>query len=243
LKIVVLMAGDGKRFHVKYGNVFKPFIKVKDKTILERTIESIPGLKNQELNFVIRTDQQNRYGVYEQLTKLFPKINLVMLPERTRGNLETALLTITNYDDEEDCLILDADNAYNGSKVIATIEENKKNIQNFALTCCFQPLDDNPKWCFCITNNGQAMEFLEKDPAALQKGGKPMMGVFYFSKIKQIKQIAKQIILGDYRVNGEFYMSQSLQEMVKMGNPVVCLEVKDPVPLGTPEDVEKFKNT
>lgn len=243
MEIIVPIAGAGERFG---GEKFKPLITVKGKTILAWTLESLgmDFIERQNVTFVARAEHETRFLITEQIKKIVPNAKIILLPSPTRGNLETSYFaTQTLMQKDEGVLILDSDNKYNGSTLLKKIQEHKKALKEFSFTCCFEPLDSSAKWCFCVRGEGEvATKIMEKDPSALSLGGKPMFGVFYFSKISLFEKVAQRILENNIITKGEFYMSESLKQLLLTNVPVFCHMVNDPVPLGTPEDVERFAN-
>jgi len=249
MEIVVLMAGEGKRFTDVYGDVYKPFVEVKGKTILEWTLLSIP-FKDHHLNFTIQEKHDDKFDVVRRLIDTFGEnIFICSMDRLTRGNLETAFNTTLNMFDEgylnsdNEILFLDADNLYNGDDLFNFIENKKKITDNFAVLTGFEPLDDSAKWCFFKLNRDEVTGVYEKDSAALKSGGKPMVGVFYFSNVEQFLDSADKTLKGDNTVNGEYYLSSVIKTYLRDGIPVFGKIVDGVVPLGTPEDMEKYGKT
>jgi dTDP-glucose pyrophosphorylase len=255
MKILIAMAGDGKRFVNAGYNTIKPLIEVQDKTILEWTTQSLPFIKHHgkslvnkdyELAFAIRTEHDVEYGLADKLKNIYGDVKIQTFDKITRGNLETALISVSNIfgDTDEELLILDADNHYNGQNflfyknTIAELE-SKQNNTDFGSICYFYPKDDVPKWCFAKLEgkNSKVISLHEKD---FVPNSFPMVGVFYFSKTSLFLKLAKEIIDSDTKVKNEFYMSQAVQKMLDKAMPVYGIMVTDMVPLGTPEDVEEY---
>jgi len=248
MNILVTMAGDGKRFqNTKYENTIKPLIKIKDKTILEWTTDSLPFLKTSlenDLCFAIRTEHDKNHNLTEFLKKTYgTQIKIVYFDNLTRGNLETAFLSVKKIfnNSDRELLILDADNFYNGKNFLnyrnSLIEKEKNN--NFGIICTFKPKDKDPKWCFAKINkkNNKVVSLHEKE---FVENSKPMVGVFYFSKTSLFLDIAEKILANNIKIKNEFYMSQSIENMLKNNIIVYNLEVQDVCPLGTPEDLEEY---
>ena len=68
-----------------------------------------------------------------------------------------------------------------------------------------------------------------------------MVGVFYFSQLEHFKKTAKFIMNQNELVKDEFFMSQAVNLYLKSNLPVFSLNVKNVVPLGTPEDIIKTR--
>lgn len=235
MKILVLAAGAGSRFH-GYSDIPKPLIKVKGKEIIKRTTDSIKNIENyQNWFFAI----QEKHKLTNKIRKLYPNSSNIIFENLTRGNLETAYecCQFDIFEDKsESLLILDSDNAYDGSGLIEKFET----IDHGAAICYFQPIDDSAKWAFAFSENGKLWRISEKDPEALKYNGKPMVGTFFFSSVGLFESLAAKVLDSHFKVKGEFFMSQAVREALIQQIPVYSFEVKNPIPLGTPEDVEKF---
>ncbi len=235
------MAGDGKRFvDAGYTEKIKPLIEVNGKTILEWTIDSIPGLKENKLNFAIRTEHNKDNNLIEWLVTTYKKTGLKSFDSPTRGNLETAYLSClelfkNNLDSE--LLILDSDNHYDGSKLLDQLKELRQYKQAGAI-CCFEPQDDDNKWCFAkLKSDDTVMSIHEK---IFVQDSYPMVGVFYFSSTQLFLNLASEILKTNKMVKNEFFMSQAINKLLEKRIPVYGIMVEKVVPLGTPEDVKKF---
>lgn len=257
-----------------YRDVIKPFIPINDEhTILTKTLSSLPFFSEtpgvSENNVTFAFPELHTGG--EELDDLFSRyrdnFSFSLFPQLTRGNLETAYITClqTRPDPDEPLLILDSDNYFDGSGFLSAIEvmdlfskmgDNPN--AGYSATCCFEPLDQSTKWGFVIpnvndrcTNLGKinivfhsVANILEKDPNALKLGGKPMMGVFYFSKASIFLKVAHDILYNPSpRDIKEFYMTESLTACLHKEIPVFALTVGGVIPLGTPEDLVAYQNT
>jgi len=247
IDIVVLMAGNGSRFENSEYKTLKPLINIKGKTILEWTLSSLPReeLEKQFITFAIRTEHDNQYNLVNFVSSLYPFTDYKMFSHLTRGNLDTAHSTISSqaYIGEKPILFLDSDNLHSSQHFFEFIKKIKHEF--FAATCYFEPIDDSSKWCFAQIDEatGRVKDIKEKDPTALAKGYKPIIGVFYFSSVNMFRKLAKKILNTKDPVNGEFYMSQVFQEYLDNEIPVFAYKAETMIPLGTPEDVSIFAKT
>src|SRR5438067_1608211 len=98
MELVVVMAGEGKRFTDKGFTVPKPLIEVKGKTILDWTLTSIgPWLGKHPLSFAIRAEHDDQYQIVNKLKKVYgDETRFQKFSATTRGNLETAYITSQN---------------------------------------------------------------------------------------------------------------------------------------------------
>ena len=255
MDILVVMAGDGKRFENCGYDTIKPLIKIQNKTILEWTTSSLPFIKHYgvslveedyNLSFAIRTEHEEKFNLTEKLKEIYgSNIKIQYFESITRGNLETAYIAVNNLypNSNEQLLILDADNHYNGTKFLSTKNNLSLLLKNnpFGSICVFAPKDNEPKWCFAKVDkkNKRVISLHEKE---FIQGSLPMVGVFYFNKTSLFLELSKEILESNLKIKKEFYMSQCMQKMLEKNIPVYGLLVDNVVPMGTPEDVEKYKN-
>jgi len=258
MKILVPMAGEAMRFIQKGIHTPKPMFQIDGLSILERTTRSIPfiqhygettpnGVPSSNLYFAVRQEHEEKFAITKFLREIYgTEITVVYISQTTRGNLETAFIlshAIPIGELHESVLIMDCDNQYNNNNLIETLEVTSR-ISNSQVVCCFTPIDNSSKWSFVISNDGKLVDVVEKDPTALQRGGMPIIGTFWFSSGGLFYEHANTIIHSGERVGApdkeEFYMSQAFLRAVRRGYHVITHEVKDVVPLGTPEDVDRY---
>jgi NDP-sugar pyrophosphorylase family protein len=255
MNVLILMAGDGKRFTDAGINTPKPLIEVNGKPILEWTTRSLPFIKHidedhsmsiapENLYFAIRQEHEND-GVCDYLKRVYgDDINFIVFQKTTRGNMETAYVSTLSMPSEEPLLILDADNKYNDCDFLDTLSE-AVDFDNSMVVTYFDPVDADPKWAFVFTDGALVTRIVEKDPTALEQGGCPLVGTFWFKTTSLFQRYADALIQTNTRSGTpgreEFYVSQVPSTHVKNGGIVFAHKVNEVVPLGTPDDVEKFK--
>jgi NDP-sugar pyrophosphorylase family protein len=256
MNIIVLMAGEGRRFTEAGITTPKPLVEVNNKTILEWTTRSLPFIQHmdqtidvpiysEQLYFAIR-EEHEQYGMSDYLKRVYGSdINIVSFKKSTRGNLETAYFVAALIDNEDDpLLVLDSDNKYDGTGFLNTISEAYDFDDSMVVTC-FEPQDRSDKWSFVIAEGNLAIEICEKDVSALDRGGKPLVGTFWFHNTNQFMDHADKILRSGERTGWpgreEFFISQVPRSHIKQGRPVFVHTITDVVPLGTPEDVQRFQ--
>lgn len=255
MNVLILMAGEGRRFRDVGIDIPKPFVEVNDKSILEWTTTSLPFIQHNDevmaeflpaeaLFFAIRDDQAE-FGVEERLKEIYGEsINTISFSKTTGGNLETAYACAALMDPDLPLLVLDSDNKYNDCQLLDTLVEASE-LGNSMVVTYFDPLDDSDKWAFVLTDGALVTEIVEKDPTALQRGGRPLIGTFWFSSVELFLKYAHFILSQGLKTGTpgkeEFYISQVPALYAANKGMVFAHKVTDVVPLGTPEDVEKFK--
>lgn len=264
LNILVLMAGRGLRFANKGYGVPKPMINVNGKTILQWTTESCPFIKHDEkiqdksvnLCFAI-LEEHAEIGLIEYLHSVYGKnITIIQFDKITRGNLETAKIACekikttcdwAEIDSENNSiLILDSDNKYNHNGIDSFIQNLPQKTNTMAICCFDDKVKTLPnKWSNARVENGIAKAIKEKDDTWINDPA--LVGVFYFSKLDEFLNYANFVIneLKPLSIKGneEYYMSMIPTYHAEIGNPVYVHFVDSVISLGTPEDVELFRNS
>lgn len=243
------MAGEGRRFTEKGYKEPKPLIKVDGRPIIEWTLNSLP-LKSvdHKLWFVVKQAHCDKFPLVEEISEKFPAANFIFLTEKQQGNLFSAFQAIAELPEsafDAPVLFLDADNHYDGSLFFDYINLLKgfySSFEDFGCVVSFKPQDESTKWGFVVPKQGcrfEATGFLEKDPKALTVGGMPMMGCFYFTALDLFEEMAKNV-LGRSQ-DGEYYMTQAMQELLVQNFPVFNFITPFVAPMGTPEDLTVFE--
>lgn len=241
MNVLVLMAGRGQRFVDAGYTIPKPLIKVNGKTILQWTTESCPYIKhngtNQSVNLYFAVLQEHidagldtfLYSVYGN------NITIVPFTKVTRGNLDTAYISCNQMLDD-DLLILDSDNKYNGNSVDKFISE-LPSVKNLSAIFVFDTLDKSlpNKWSNARIEDGKVRGIREKDNEWNEYPA--LIGMFYFSSTSEFLTRANTVLTEYTPVKGEYYMSMVPANLY---DEVYAHYVTDVVPLGTPQDVLLF---
>lgn len=245
MNILVLMAGKGKRFTDEGYTTPKPLLKVNGKTILQWTTESCPYINhdgtgqsdNIKLYFAALQEHIDM-GLVDFLYSVYGKnIHIILFPELTRGNLETAYIScgVMNSPTDE-LLVLDSDNKYSGTGIksfISDLPKNKDTAAIFVFNNTEQTLPN--KWANAKLKGKRVIGIREKDDTWVSFPS--LIGIFYFSSTKFFTDSADKILKEFTPVKGEYYMSMVPTHTTAK---VYGHTVTDVVALGTPHDVKLF---
>ncbi len=263
MKIIVPMAGRGSRFQAvsdknpEYKKP-KPLISVKGKSMIEWAMESLPFLDlpkrpaqtdfkvgTKDLVFISRQDQQEKYKIVDLLKQVFgPKITVILIPQVTRGAVETALKA-KDFMTNEDIIISDSDHYFDGANLYKAIMEKDKDV--VGIIPVFEPPDRNDvKWSYTLFDEDKtALAVGEKDPALAAKGAYANIGGYYFSHGNVFVKEAEEMIARNdmYGAVGkeEFYVAPLYQRLIKKGMKIKAAVLPQVWGLGTPKDVEYFE--
>jgi dTDP-glucose pyrophosphorylase len=236
LKIVVPMAGEGKRF-AEFGHTFpKPLVEIDGKPMIEAVVSNLTPTTPHQFIFVCRREHVLRFALKEVLQLVAPGCQVVVMHDATAGALCSVLLAMEYLNDESELLIANGDQIVDASiddfLVTARAPESDGCIMTFPST--------HPKWSFVKVMNGEVMTVAEKRPIS----DTATVGLYYFRRSREFLAGAERSLLKNAAVNGEFYVSPVYNEMVLMGKRITTHGIgRDQMhSLGTPEDVKAFND-
>ena len=265
MKIIVPMAGLGTRFakvadqNPEYKKP-KPFIQVRNKPMVRWATGSLPFLRHPEerknenhrvepddLIFIILKSQNDEHGIEDELRKIYSNyINVIILPEVTRGAAETAFNAIKFVDTDEEIIITDSDHHFSGYNLMKVIDNRHKDTAG--IIPVFRARNEGiPKWSYTlIREDGSTLaeRVAEKDRELMEKGAFANIGAYYFSKAKHFfteaeDTIKKNLTTGE-KGKGEFYVAPLYQKLIEKNYLVEVAITPEVWGLGTPDDLEYF---
>jgi dTDP-glucose pyrophosphorylase len=235
MKILIPMAGEGSRF-AKEGYTFpKPLIDVEGKPMIQKVVENLDFIS--EYIFLVRKSHLETYpGLKDTLARITNNnLKIVDIDCLTEGAACTALLAKEFIDCDEDLLIANAD------QFIEYEQENFKMLKNLtdvdSIVWCFNAV--HPKWSFVKTNaRGFITEVAEKRPIS----NIATCGIYWYRRGSDFVKYAEQMVANDVRVNGEFYIAPTYNELINDGKSLIPFYVHKMWGLGTPADLKNYLN-
>jgi len=262
MKIVVPMAGRGSRYQVSADKNAeyrkpKPLINVKGKPMIEWALESLPFVDlpkrpaktklkvlPSDIVFISLEQQEYDYDITNLLKAIFGKdITVILIPEVTRGALETSLKAKEYINYDEDLIISDSDHYFDGASLYKEIINKEPDVEG--IIPVFKPPDDDVKWSYTLFNENRVASAVgEKDTKLATSGAYANIGGYYFAHGKVFVQVAEEMINSGnmYGPNGkqEFYVAPIYQQILNKGMKVKVAISPKVWGLGTPQDLEYF---
>ena len=239
MNIVITMAGAGSRFRKAGYKQSKYMIEVKGKTLFEWSMLSLSDYfddKNSEFIFIAREENNSRSYIEESCKKLgISNVSVVELKEPTDGQATSAMLAEPYWNEEDELIVYNID---------TYVEEGcltKDRISGDGFIPCFNAPGDH--WSFVkLDDDGHAIEVREKQRIS----DNCTIGLYYFKSAKLYAEIYKKYYQDDANIEmNEKYIAPLYNFMIENGYTVDI----DIIPqgkvhiLGTPEEVEIFKNS
>ena len=239
--IVIPMAGHGKRF--KDAGISKPkfMIEVKDKTLFEWSLDSLPVEISRKIIFVCLEEHEKKFKVSKFIKNImknrYPKINyeLIYLEKTTRGQVETVLHAKQLIDSENLLVIYNIDTYFVSTRLKSKIL-TLKNQNVDGVLGCFTSDDENLSFVE-LNKKGFVKRVREKEKIS----NLASTGLYIFSNGRQFIEAAEEMIKNDIKVKGEFFVSEIYNVLLKSGKKFVADIAEEFIPFGTPEDIKKFE--
>ena len=158
ITIVFPMAGEGQRF----GNKFKPFLKIFNKTFIELAIQ--PFLKHKDkikkIIFIVRENHSKEFKVSSRIDDLnIPIPYFVKVIQPTNSVIETISTLFKDNVILKDVIFCDCDHSLNVDSIFDIIDENKYD--------CIIPgwnisQDDCKRWSVAVVDNNNIVKCIEE---------------------------------------------------------------------------------
>lgn len=237
LNICIPMAGAGSRFS-KAGYIDpKPLIKVHDTPMIEAVVRNLRPKQPHRFIFIVQAAHAQAYGLRDFLPSISNGGQVIEINGLTEGAACTVLqardqincddpLMIANSDQFIDCDI----NTY-----LSRMDSNHLDGLIMTMTA------DDPKWSFVALDDQHLVtRVVEKEVIS----NEATVGIYNFRHGVDFVRAADEMIARNERVNNEFYVAPTYNELIRQGHRVgihnIGAEAKGMYGLGIPTDLELF---
>ena len=238
MNIIITMAGLGSRFRKAGYNVPKYMIEVKGKNLFQWSMLSLKDFEKIEGTkyiFVVRREDNSKDFIIKEMKKNnIANVEVIEIDELTDGQATTALLANSCWNAEEEMVVYNID---------TYVEPDVIKYQDFkgdGFIPCFNAPGDH--WSFVKTDNdNKAIEIREKERIS----DNCTIGLYYFKSCKLYEQLYNEYYKDSTHLEkNEKYIAPLYNYMLEKEMDVyINILPKEKVHvLGTPEEVEVFKN-
>jgi len=237
MNIIITMAGLGSRFKKAGYKLPKYMIEVKGKTLFEWSMESLINY-NQYVNkyiFVVRKEDKAIDFIKEKCQKFnIRELEIVEIDYLTDGQATTCMIAMPYCDTKESIMI------YNIDTYVEANELKYCDISGDGYIPCFHA--DGEHWSFAkLDKNGNVVEIREKTRIS----NNCTLGAYYFSSFELYKKLYDGYYKDKNKIEkNEKYIAPLYNYMIQKGMRVniSIIDSNKVHVLGTPEEVEQFKN-
>ena len=239
--ILIPMAGEGKRFKNEGINKPKFMIQVKNKTLFEWSLESLPTDISKKIIFICLYEHEKEFKVSEFIKniidKKYPKLKyeLVYINEITGGQVETVLHAKHLVRPENSIMIFNIDTHFVSSRLKSRVlTMRNRNVDG--LLGCFESDDDNLSF-IKVNKTGFVEKVKEKEVISEYAS----TGLYIFTNAEEFFEAGKKMIKNENKIKNEYYVSEIYNMLLKSGKKFEIDIAEDFFPLGTPDDLKKFE--
>ena len=231
--IIMPMAGKGLRLADAGFEKPKPLIEIKNKTIMEWSINSL----NLDGTFIFCTKQEHieKYGIDLKLKEIINNCKIVPISYDTRGTVDTILNARELIDNDDELLITDVDHYSEWDVDFFNQNIRKRDIDGCTMTYP-EPKTNNEYSFVKLDNDGFVTQSAEKIPIS----SIATVGIHYFKKGSDFVKFADEMIRRNLTVKSEYYVTPVYNIFVENNKKIITMPVTQMWPLGNPEEISVF---
>lgn len=238
MNIIITMAGLGSRFRKAGYNIPKYMIEVKGKTLFDWSMISLSDYFKQpniKMILIVRKEDNAKDFIISHLADFgVNDAKVVEIDELTDGQATSAMLAEPYWSADDEMVV------YNIDTYIEKDVMKYGDISGDGYIPCFNAPGDH--WSFVkLDENGDAVEVREKQRIS----DNCTVGLYYFKSCALYKQMYDEYYADDKNLEkNEKYIAPLYNYMIEKGYKVriSTLPYEAVHVLGTPEEVEAFKN-
>ncbi len=212
--------------------------EVEGELILERQVRTLMALDPMLIVFVFRREDIASYYLVDIVGQLAPNATVVEVGRQTAGAACTALLASGSIDMDDELIIASATDQIDADYGAIVQSFREKRADAGVLT--FPSL--HPRYSYVRVDGGNVvLESSEKRPISRMAS----TGLYWFAQASSFFEAAKEMILKDAHVQGQFYICPALNEMILKQKKILAhmLSVDQYHPLKTDKQVGSFEDS
>lgn len=250
--VLIPMAGAGQRFADAGYRVHKPAIPTIDrydgteKPMVVCATKDLPGVAADGSNviYVDRTFHRED-GVEDAIRSYYQKAQFITIDRLTEGQACTCMLAKEYVDPEEELLIAGCDNGMDIDR--AAFEETKQACDCIVFTYRHnEAVLQNPNaygWMLTDEEGTITGTSIKKAISDTPMEDPAVVATFWFKRAKIFLDATEKMIRENDRINGEFYVDQTVKHVLDLGYRAKIFDIARYVGWGTPADYEGYQNT
>jgi len=240
---LIPMAGVGKRFKDHGYKISKPLILIDSTPMVIKSCNSFPIPEN--WIFILKKEDNIKFKIKEKINNNFKNAQIIPIENATTGQAATCLYAKDLIKDDKSIYVASADYElfFNQKKFLDEIMKNIK-IDAVVFTKKLKGnLIKNPKaFGYCqIDDENRITKITEKQTISTNPGYDPLVvGSFWFRSSKLFFSLLDQIIKKDIKINGEHYIANGMNLLIKKNYNVVSFDVDEWISFGDPFELELY---
>jgi dTDP-glucose pyrophosphorylase len=199
-------------------------LEVNNKTLFEFSQQVYSTLhEDKKRIYVIPEDKINEFNLASIINLISENENVIVpLHGETKGAVCSCLMAIDHISLDDELIIASADHYLDEDldEVVGYFREQNADAGVLSFNSV------HPKWSYIqLDDKNRIIQTAEK--VAISKHA--IAGFFYFKKGRDFVEAAKEQIRKDEQINGKFYLSSCLNEMILLGKKIAYKQLTDNV--------------
>jgi dTDP-glucose pyrophosphorylase len=215
INILIPMAGKSLYFAESEYPFPKPFIEIGQKTMIEHVIQNLSTAGSDvQFIFVLSNADCRKFHLDNTLNIITDqKCKIVRLANETKGAACSALMAISHIANDQPLIIANSDQIFEDP--VAELIAGLRQAEADAGVLTFESV--HPRWSYVrLDEQNRVVETAEKRPISRHA----IAGLYYFRHGKDFVAAAQRMIQKDSSINGSFYISPTLNEMILQGKTI-----------------------
>jgi NDP-sugar pyrophosphorylase family protein len=241
--LILPMAGAGSRFFTQGYKDPKPLLDIEGLPMVIQAVNCLPETTNKI--FICQNEHLNNYKIGETIINYFPSSKILGINYVTEGQACTCELAFNNYSIDEDkpVIISACDNGvyYDMTEYEKLVEDNEVDIViwSFSNNPTSKLYPQMYAW-LDVDENNYIKRVSIKKPFADCENKYAIIGTMLFKKGKYFKEGLELIYKDNIRTNGEFYVDNLIEPLIKQGYKAKIFDVTNYLCWGTPNDYRTY---
>ena len=236
INILVLAAGQVE-YETEDSGYPICLVETDGMSLLEKIVNNTSNFEESKHAFAILEKDAEQFHLDKVVDLIVPGASVIRMPESTQGSACTALLAASQLDEDDDLLIVSANELVDIdlSQVVDGFRQRKLD----GGTLVFRSV--HPRYSFVrLDDAGMVTESAQQNPIS----NNATVGVFWFANTGRFVEAAKNLIRKDASVAGKFFVAPAFNELIldqgKVG--VHELDVTKYKPLKTEHQAHQFES-
>ncbi len=239
---LIPMAGRGSRFFRDKYRVPKPFVPVRGRPMFLTAVRSFPPADH--TIFLARREHLQKYPLAPLVAREVPRHTFIPVDGLTEGQACTCLLAEEQLSPQASLFIASCDyqmvydrKAYEALRADPDVDVI---IWTFKIGA-IKKADPNA-FAYCRTEGRRVLEVVEKRTISNHPENDPaVVGSFTYRSADLFIWSAREMIAKNIRINGEFYVGTSINQLIAAGYRVVTFEIDKFISFGDPYELMHFE--
>ena len=215
MNIIIPVAGEGTRLRPHTQTKPKPILKVAGKAIIGYILDSIRSLRPEKIILVLGHQGEK---IKQFVLKNYPDMTFDFVYQKERRGLGDAIFKSIYILDENDAvLILLGDTIFNVN--YKKIIDKHKNFVGVKET------NEPERFGIVEIKDRKIVNVIEKPKKP--PNNLAIVGLYYFERVKYLKEALKYIIDNNIRTRGEYQLTDGLMRMIKNGIDLYPFPISD----------------